>query len=122
MQVYGNCLTRSLANIGVPCIPPSGRLATNLISYLCLSLLSLQTNTSMVSCRCVQFNSTGIFQSPNFPKPPLPFLPSSSSILPRSLVSQQQLTSCLLYKFIAPDGYIVELTFDYFYLSPRFSQ
>ncbi|CAG9536944.1 unnamed protein product [Cercopithifilaria johnstoni] len=67
----------------------------------------------MASCRCVQFNSTGIFQSPDFPKAP------SSSILPPLSLLIQHPFLCLLYKFIAPDGYIVEMTFDYFHLSPR---
>ncbi|KAL3998609.1 CUB domain family protein [Acanthocheilonema viteae] len=64
----------------------------------------------MASCRCVQFNSTGIFQSPDFPKAPL------SSILPQSSLFP---FLCFLYKFIAPNGYIIEVTFDYFHLSSR---
>uniref|UniRef100_A0AAF5RWM4 CUB domain-containing protein n=2 Tax=Wuchereria bancrofti TaxID=6293 RepID=A0AAF5RWM4_WUCBA len=116
IQLYINYLSEYLPNIGLTCILSSRRLAVYrisfLIPYLYLSFLPRLTNTSMASCRCVQFNSSGIFQSPDFPKSPL------SSVLPPSSVLQHPLL-CLLYKFIAPDGYIIEVTFDYFHLSPR---
>ncbi|EFO26796.2 CUB domain-containing protein, partial [Loa loa] len=120
IQVYGSCLIHYLANIGLTCILSSSRLAVYripfLIWHLYLSFLPRLTNTSLASCRCVQFNSTGIFQSPDFPKAPLSL--SSSVLSPSSVILQHQFL-CLLYKFIAPDGYIIELTFDYFHLSPR---
>ncbi len=117
IQLYTNYLTEYLSNTGVTCILSSRRLAVYrisfLIPYLYLSFLPRLTNTSMASCRCIQFNSTGIFQSPDFPKYPL-----SSVLAPSSVLLQHPLL-CLLYKFTAPDGYIIEVTFDYFHLSPR---
>lgn len=125
VQVYGSCLIRYLANISFTCILSSGRPAVYriplLIPYLYFSFLLRLTNTSMASCRCVQFNSTGIFQSPDFPKVPLSFL-SSSMLPPSSTMLFQHPFLCLLYKFIAPDGYIIEVTFDYFHLSPRINR
>uniref|UniRef100_A0A0R3RQG7 CUB domain-containing protein n=1 Tax=Elaeophora elaphi TaxID=1147741 RepID=A0A0R3RQG7_9BILA len=110
-----------LVNIGCTCTLSSGKLANYRIPFLipCLYLLLLirLANGSMTSCRCVHFNSTGIFQSPDFPKAPLSFL-SSPTLPPSSLLLQHPFL-CLLYKFIAPDGYIIEVTFDYFHLSPR---
>ncbi|VDN03480.1 unnamed protein product [Thelazia callipaeda] len=80
------------------------------------------TYASLASCRCVHFNfSSGIFQSPNFPNAPLSssLLSSSSSLLPLQYSSANIPHLCLLYKFTAPNGYIIEITFDYFHFSSR---
>ncbi|VDK36719.1 unnamed protein product [Gongylonema pulchrum] len=85
-----------------------------LILSLCILPLLQLTNASLSSCRCVHFNSSGVFHSPNFPNSPVPSLSAlSGSQLPHYS------HPCLLYKFVAPDGYIVEVTFNYFQLSPR---
>ncbi|KAM3720728.1 Suppressor of lurcher protein [Dirofilaria immitis] len=125
IEFYSNCITHYVASIGFTCISSSSKLGIYcipfLIPYLYLSFLLRLTETSLASCRCVQFNSTGIFQSPNFPQAPLSSFLSSSVLslpYPSPMLLKHQLL-CLLYKFIAPDGYIIEVIFDYFHFSPR---
>lgn len=75
-----------------------------LIILLIFLRLDTVLSASLATCKCVQYNTSGTFHSPNFP------------LVPFSLTNDN---SCYLYRFIAPDDSIVAATFDFFQLQSK---